>query len=96
MSSPRFSSERLCRPDLRNGFEAVKILNLAFFALVFSVSYRRKIRAFSIFSRLRSHSVSQAAEPQIIVDRSKVNSEKRERRWHLWAQPSAFSEHADS
>jgi hypothetical protein len=37
---------------VRKGFEAVKILNLAFFALVFSVTYRREKLFFSIFSHL--------------------------------------------
>jgi hypothetical protein len=38
--------------DPRKGEEAVKILNLAFFALVFSVTYRREKLFFSIFSHL--------------------------------------------
>ena len=47
----------------RKGEEAVKILNLAFFALVFSVTYRREKLFFSIFSHLQRLSAQQAAEP---------------------------------
>ena len=39
-------------PAVRKGSEAVKILNLAFFAFVFSVTYRREKSFFSIFSHL--------------------------------------------
>jgi hypothetical protein len=41
----------------------VKILILAFFALVFSVIYRRKNAVFSISSQLQSLSARRAAEP---------------------------------
>jgi hypothetical protein len=41
----------------------VKILILAFLALVFSVIYRRKNAVFSIFSQLQRLSAQQAAEP---------------------------------
>ena len=47
----------------RKGEEAVKVLNLAFFALVFSVTYRREKLFFSIFSHLQRLSAQQAAEP---------------------------------
>jgi hypothetical protein len=37
---------------VRKAFEAVKILNFAFLALAFSVTYKRKNAVFSIFSHL--------------------------------------------
>jgi hypothetical protein len=48
MSTPRRSRVA----HLSRQFEAVRILNLDFFALVFSVTYRRKNRLFSIISQV--------------------------------------------
>jgi hypothetical protein len=55
----------MVRGTIRKGKEAVKILNLAFFTLVFSVTYRREKLFFSIFSQLQSLSAQQAAEPRV-------------------------------
>jgi len=93
-SSPRHS-ERLCRPDLRKAsgfptnpcpsFSSAQAGRLSLPACAEEVVLDAR------YSERRSLSASQAAEPQVIVDRSKPNLDKPEVNSPLLSKVCGFS-----